>query len=120
MADTDGAPADRNEIAFARWDQRMRESLRPLLTKKLIAEHKRDPLGFHSDALSRVLNYFRRPNRLERYVIVCTRPFKQWRVARMGGVAGQGPVFVDERTFNAEAKAAHAVFLMRVEQMMRD
>jgi branched-chain amino acid transport system permease protein len=120
MADTDGSPADRNRIAFARWDKRMRESLRPLLTKKIISEHKRDPVGMHSDALDRVLNYFRRPNMLERHVIVCTRPFKQWRVARVTGVSGQGPVFADERSFNSEAKAAHAVFLMHVEQTMRD
>ena len=120
MAYTDGAPADRSRIAFARWDRRMRESLRPLLTRKIIAEHKRDPIGIHSDALDRVLNYFRRPNLLDNYAIVCRRPFKQWRVARMTGVPGQSPVFVSDRTFSSEAKAAHAVFLMRVEQMMRD
>jgi branched-chain amino acid transport system permease protein len=119
MADTDSASADRNRIAFARWDRRIRESLRPLLTKKVIAEHKRDPVGIHSDALGRVLNYFRRPNMLERYVIVCTRPFKQWRIARIGA-SGQGPVFADERGYNSEAKAAHAVFLKHVEQTMRD
>ncbi len=120
MADIDGAPADRDQIAFARWDRRMRESIRPLLTKKIIAEHKRDPVGIHSDALDRVLTYFRRPNLLGRYVIVCTRPFKQWRVARITGARGQAPEFIDDRTYNSEAKAAHAVFLMRVEQTMRD
>jgi branched-chain amino acid transport system permease protein len=120
MADTDGASADRNQIAFARWDKRMRESLRPLLTRKVIAEHKRDPVGIHSDALDRVLNYFRRPNLLDRYAIVCTRPFKQWRVARMTSVPGQAPIFVDQRSYNSEAKAAHAVFLLHVEQTMRD
>ncbi len=120
MADTASAPADRSRIAFARWDKRMRESLRPLLTGKIIAEHKRDPVGIHSDALVRVLNYFRRPNLLERHVIICTRPFKQWQVARMTGASGEGPVFADERAYNSEAKAAHAVFLMHVEQTMRD
>jgi branched-chain amino acid transport system permease protein len=120
MADTYATPIDRNKIAFARWDKRTRESLRPLLTKKVIAEHKRDPVGIHSDALDRVLNYFRRPNLLPHYVIVCTRSFKQWRVARMTDAPGQAPVFVDERAYNSEAKAAHAVFLMRVEHTMRD
>ena len=120
MADTASSSADRNRIAFARWDKRMRESLRPLLTKKTIAEHKRDPVGIHSDALDRVLNYFRRPNLLDHCVIVCTRPFKQWRVARLAEVSAHGPVFADERTYNSEAKAAHAVFLMHVEQTMRD
>jgi branched-chain amino acid transport system permease protein len=120
MAEGDGAAADRNRIAFARWDQRMRESLRPLITKKLIAEHKRGPVNIHSDALDRVLNYFRRPNLLDRYVIICTRPFKQWRVARMTGVPGEAPEFVEDRAYNSEAKAAHAVFLLKLEQMMRD
>lgn len=120
MADADCAPADRSKIAFVLWDKRMRESLRPLLTRKVIAEHKRDPVGIHGDALDRLLNYFRRPNVLDHYVIVCTRPFKQWRVARLTGVPGQGPVFADERTYNSEAKAAHAVFLLHVEQTMRD
>ena len=120
MADAASAPADPSQIAFARWDRRMRESLRPLLNRKIIAEHKRDPIGIHSDALDRVLNYFRRPNLLDRHVIVCARPFKQWRVARITGVPGEAPVFVDERTYNSEARAAHAVFLLRVEQMMRD
>ncbi len=120
MADTNSAAADRGRIAFARWDKRMRESLRPLLTRKIIAEHKRDPIGIHSDALDRVLNYLRRPNLLERYVIVCTRPFKQWRIARMTGVADETPAFTDARPYNSEAKAAHAVFLKHVEQIMRD
>jgi hypothetical protein len=38
----------------------------------------------------------------------------------MTGVSGQGPLFADERTYNSEAKAAHAVFLMHVEQTLRD
>ena len=67
-----------------------------------------------------MLNYLRRPNLLERYVIVCTRPFKQWRIARMTGVADETPAFTDARPYNSEAKAAHAVFLKHVEQIMRD
>ncbi len=37
---------------------KMRASLRPLITPELIAEHRRTPLGQHSDPLQRVLNYF--------------------------------------------------------------
>jgi len=119
MADTNNLPADRNEIAMAMWDQRMRAALRPLVTRKLIAEHKRDPLGRHGDALKRVLNYIRRTAPNGALVVVCTRPFKQWRIARLSGVRGQGPAFADDRTFNSEAKAMHAVFLMRVDELMR-
>lgn len=120
MDDTHPVPADRNELALEMWERRMREAVRPLLTKRLIAEHKRDPAGFHSDALQRVLNYFRRSARLGNHVVVCTRPFKEWRVARLTGEAGRGPAFVDDRKFNSAAKAAHALFLLRVDEMMRD
>ena len=34
-----------------------RASLRPLITPELIAEHRRTPLGQHSESLQRVLNY---------------------------------------------------------------
>lgn len=118
--ETNGAPADRDRIALAMWDQRMRAALRPLITKKIIAEHKRDPLGHHSDALSRVLNYIRRRAPYGKCVVVCTRPFKQWRVARVTGVRGQQPAFVDDRTFSSEAKAVHAAFLLRIEELTRE
>jgi hypothetical protein len=111
---------DRAAIALEMWDKRMRSALRPLLTKKIMGEHRRDPTGYHSDPLKRVLNYFRRSPGLPPYVIVCTRPFREWRVARLSGVRGIPPAFVDERKFSSEAKAMHAVFLLRVEELTRD
>jgi branched-chain amino acid transport system permease protein len=113
-------PADRNETALETWERRTGEAIRPLLTKRLIAEHRRDPTGFHSDALQRVLNYFRRSVRLGRYVVVCTRPFKEWRVARLTGEPGRAPAFVDDRTYKTVAKAMHALFLARVDELMRE
>jgi hypothetical protein len=53
-------------------------------------------------------------------VIVCTEPFREWRVARLSGARGIPPSFVDERKFNSEAQAMHAVFLLRVEELARD
>jgi branched-chain amino acid transport system permease protein len=120
MADQIGDLTDRDPIAIAGWDRRMRVAIGPLLTAELIAEHRRDPVGHHSDALKRVLNYFRRSPALTPYVVICTRPFQEWRVARLTGVRGQSPVLVDQQTFNSEAEAMHAVFLKRVEEVMRD
>ena len=37
---------------------KMRASLRPLITPELIAEHRRTPLGQHSEPIQRLLNYF--------------------------------------------------------------
>jgi branched-chain amino acid transport system permease protein len=113
-------PTDRESIALARWEQRMRPALRPLLTEQLIEEHQRAPRGPHSDNLKRVLNYFRRSSALTPFVIVCTQPFREWRVARVTGVQGQAPIFVDEQVWSSEAEAMHAIFLKRIDETMRD
>jgi branched-chain amino acid transport system permease protein len=113
------AISDRGEVVFQMWYGRIREAIRSLLTTKIIAEHERDPLGNHSDALKRVLNLIRRTAPNGKYLLVCTRPFEQWRIARTSKVRGQAPTFVDDRSFDSEAKAMHAVFLMRIEELNR-
>jgi branched-chain amino acid transport system permease protein len=119
MSEIDFVISDRNELAHRIWYRRIREKIQPLLTKKIIAEHKRDPLGNHSDALKRVLNLVRRSAPNGKYLLMCTRPFREWRIVRSSGVRGQGPTPVDERSFNSEAKAMHALFLMRIEELNR-
>lgn len=120
MSDSGTVTADRSEIVLRMWYKRSREAIRPLVTGKLIAEHKRDPLGNHSDSLKRVLNLIRRTAPDGKYVLVCTKPFKQWRIARVSSLRGQGSMFVDERVFNTEAKAMHAVFLLRIDELTRE
>jgi branched-chain amino acid transport system permease protein len=113
-------PTDRSEIALTRFDVRTRAAIRPLLTKKLIAEHKRNPLGEHSDGLKRVLNYLRRSTTLTPFVVVCTKPFREWRLAQLSGERGKAPAFIDAPNYDSEAKAMHALFLRRVEELMHD
>src|ERR1700724_1666685 len=113
-------PADRSMIAVARFHARTRAAIRPLLTKKVIADHKRDPLGDHGDALKRVFNYLRRSTTLTPYVLVCPEPFHEWRLARLSGERGKAPIFIDAPKYNSEAKAMHALFLKRVEEVMQD
>ncbi len=111
--------SDKSAVAFHRFEERTRDAIRTLITKKLIAEHKRTPLGDHSDALARVLNYVRRSPSTTALVIVCTKPFKEWRIAQLSGERGKAPTFVDNQTYNSEAKAMHALFLKRIEVLNR-
>jgi branched-chain amino acid transport system permease protein len=120
MTDTDTARSDRSKHVLQMWYERAREAVRPLVTKKLVAEHKRDPLGHHSDALKRVLNLIRRTAPHGKYVVVCTQPFKEWRIAVTSGVVGRAPALVGERAFKSEAAAMHAVFLRRIEELNRE
>lgn len=120
MAETNPAPSDRAQEVLARWDQRMRQRLIPLVTEELIAEHARNPLGQHSDALERLLNYFRRAAPAGKLAVFCTRPFEEWRIVMLAGVRGQPPRYYDDRVFHSEREAVHAVFLERIDELMRD
>ena len=54
------AVVDRQIQVYVDWDAKQRERIKALITDELIAEHAAKPLGQHSDALERVLQYFRR------------------------------------------------------------
>jgi branched-chain amino acid transport system permease protein len=120
MADNAPAQNDRAQEVLARWDARIRQRLIPLVTEELIAEHARNPLGQHSDALERLLNYFRRAAPAGKLAVMCTRPFREWRIVEIAGVRGQPPRFHDDRVFHSEREAIHAVFLERLDGLMRD
>jgi branched-chain amino acid transport system permease protein len=121
MADSPGgnrAIRDRGQLAAEVFDGRLRARLKALITDELIAEHAAKPLGQHSDALERVLNYFRRAPAAGKYVIVCTKPWQEWRIGVLSGVRGVLPTLVDGPGFASEADALHGVFLRRVNDLM--
>ncbi len=111
--------ADKSLEVLAHWDKRMRASLQPLLTDELIAEHARDPLGQHSDALERVLNYLRRAPHQGKYAVLCTNPYREYRIVALAGARGESARFLDERKFPTENEALHAVFLERIKELRR-
>ena len=122
MSDTERdsfTESDRSLLVYARWNARTKESLRSLITDGLIAEHRGQPRGQHSDALARVLNYFRRAPLTRKYVVLCTTPYAEWKIAELSGVRGDPPRVIDDRSFASEAEALHAVFLQRIDDLMR-
>ena len=51
---------DKDVLYFRRHDMMQRDYLKTLVSPEIIEEHRRQPLGQHSEALERVLLYFRR------------------------------------------------------------
>ncbi len=51
-----------------------------------------------------------------KFVIVCTEPERQWRIARLSGIRGVPPRFIDDRIFTDEQAAQAEIFTMRLEQ----
>jgi branched-chain amino acid transport system permease protein len=108
---------DRQLQVFESWDRRQRRLVRELITDELIEEHRRDPLGDHSDALRRVLTYFRRQPQAGKYVIVATRPWEEYAIAVLSGVRGEAPLLLEDEVFPTEREALHAVFERRVRDL---
>lgn len=110
---------DKQELYYRRFNKRLRDRLKTMITPELIAEHKADPLGHHSDALARVLNFFRRGELADKYVIMRLKDGEErYRIMAISGVRGMPPRVVDDREYTALNDAYHAVFLLRVNDLL--
>lgn len=111
---------DKQVIAWRRFDKRLRDRLKQLVTPELIEEHRRAPLGPHSDDLARVLNYFRRGEMPDKYAILQDGPPEAWTysVMALSGEPGKPPRVVDDKTYATRDEAYHAVFLLRVNDLL--
>lgn len=108
---------DRQLQVYEAWDRKLRARLKMQLSDELIEEHGRKPLGQHSDALERVLAYFRRQPTAGKYVIVATKPWREYRIAVLSRERGHPAELDGEETFPTEEAAMHAVFLRRVRDL---
>lgn len=112
--------ADKQLVYYRRFDKRIRDHLKTLVTPELIEEHRRDPLGKHSDTLARLLNYFRRGEMPDKYAILQDGPMDActYKVVAFSGTPGQPPRVVDDRRYDTRDEAFHAVFLLRVNDLL--
>lgn len=112
--------ADKQLIYRRLFDKRLRDKLRKLITPELIAEHRAKPLGQHSDELDRLLNYFRRDEMPDKYAIMQVGPLAtcSYRVMALSGQPGHPPRVVDDKLYPTLNEAYHAVFLLRVNDLL--
>jgi hypothetical protein len=107
-----GSQAQLEAVVGVPYHARMRASLRPLITAQLIAEHHATPLGQHSDALQRVLNYLGSLP-IDGKLIVEHDGFDHWHVSRLVGFPAVRADRIDG-PFDAEGAAVDAVFRQRL------
>ncbi len=94
---------------------RVKATLRPLITPELIAEHRRTPLGQHSEPLQRVLNYLGALP-IDGKLITEHDGAEHWFVSRLVGF----PAVRADRIlgpFDTEGAAMDAVFRQRLEDV---
>jgi branched-chain amino acid transport system permease protein len=110
--------SDKDLVYWRRYDKMQRDYLKGLVSPDLLDEHKRSPLGQHSEALERLLLYFRRQPQVDKYAIQVVEPFKAYRIVALSGHRGVAPRLVEDRIYASQDEAYHGVFMRRVQDLM--
>ena len=109
---------DKDLIYWRRYDKMQRDYLKKLVSPEVIDEHRRAPLGQHSEALERLLLYFRRAPLSDKYAIIAVEPFKAYRIVALSGQRGVAPRLVEERLYATQEDAYHGVFMRRIQDLL--
>ena len=109
---------NKDQIYYRRFDKKLRDHLKSLISEELIEEHRIKPLGQHSDALDRVLNYFRAAGGKNKYVLFEAKANTEYKIIVTSGIKGSLPREVDGTIYTSKSEALHAVFLKRVQDLV--
>lgn len=94
------------------------EEILPRLTKEVIEEHDRNPIGQHSDDLQRVLNYFRRQPVEGKYIVVEVERNERWCVGVV--TEARGAIELTDESYDTPKDAERAVFRKRVAEFREE
>jgi hypothetical protein len=106
----------REHLAYLQVERHILETdVRPRVTQAIIDEHRERPIGKHSDELERVLIYLRKHHfEMEgKYILVCTKPHEEWRIATLAGKPGVPPELLPD-SFQDRYEAEHGLFIKRL------
>ena len=109
---------DKDDLYFRRYDKMQRDYLKTMITPEIIAEHKAKPLGQHSEALERVLLYFRRAKMEDKYALHRVGPDGPFKIIAFSGVRGVSPRVVEDKEYPTEEAGYHGVFMRRIHDLL--
>ena len=81
-----------------------------MATSDLIEEFRRQPIGRHSPELRLLLNNLRRGQKADPYILVCTKPQAEWKLARKPAGRGSALRLVPGFVFTSPEEAEWEVF----------
>jgi branched-chain amino acid transport system permease protein len=110
-------PPDRDLVYREHFDKMTRIHLRRLIDSRLIEEHRRNPTGRPSEALGRVLAYFRRLPASRQYLLR-ELPGRKYRIVAMGSTRREPPSDADQVVFDTLEAAYHGVFLKKLKDLL--
>ena len=109
---------NKDEIYRQYYDNMQSKYLQTLVCDEIIEEHKKDPLGQHSEALERLLHFFRSGPQKGKYAIQHDEQTNTYRIIALSGIRGVPPKVVDEKEYKNLNDAYHGVFLKRLIDLM--
>lgn len=80
---------------------------------RFVEEFRRTPVGYHSPGLQRVLNVLRGGPEAGKYVLVCTKPYREWVLGQLPGERGRPVRLLRDHVFTDRREAEWAVFRLR-------
>ncbi len=109
---------DKDIVYMRRFDKMQRDYLKTLVSPEVIDEHRRSPQGQHSEALQRLLIYFRSRPQVDKYAIVVVELNKAYRIVALSGYRGVPPRVVEDKIYPTPKEAFHGVFMRRVQDLL--
>ncbi|MDH3608454.1 MAG: branched-chain amino acid ABC transporter permease [Gammaproteobacteria bacterium] len=109
---------DKDYLYHRRFDKMQRDYLKNLVCDELMDEHKNKPLGQHSEALERLLLYFRRVPQNDKYAIKRDENSNTFKIVAFSGVRGMSPRLVEDKEYKTIEDAYHGVFVRRVYDLL--
>lgn len=109
---------NRDLECWQQFELHVRRKLLALVNDDLIREHAENPIGPHSDALSRVLNFLRRGPVDGKYAVYAEKSFGPFRILKLTGQRGRRPGFAEEARYATLEEVYHRIFLYRLSEML--
>ncbi len=81
--------------------------------RSVVTEFNQKPIGHHSPELQRVLNVFRGEPTQDKYVLVCTKPHKEWTLGLLPGEPGKPVKLLKGQVFTNIEDAEREIFRRR-------
>ena len=79
----------------------------------LVEEFRKTPVGHQSVELQKMMSVMRGERFPGKHVLICTKPHKEWRLARLSGVRGKPIEVVEGVVYTSIEEAEWEVFKIR-------
>lgn len=116
--DDGGGMHDRDIVFRQYFDAKQTEYLRTLVCDDVIDEHRKKPLGQHSEPLERLLHHFRRMPMADKYAIKRDSSTSRFSIVTLSGVRGTPPRAIEGSDHATVEDAYHGIFLLQIKDLM--